>query len=157
MTASVVFNILVISFVASSAARRFGLLEGKKPAMAKERGLGVQKTVDWPKHNGRFPVLSFEEVKRQAEAHPKARRLISEAKARDYSYGWDFSLHYRPADSAFYHLVRLEVERCDCEGNPFAKTGLQLFLNPYDGRVFFVDTIKNIPQALADKEVKEAL
>lgn len=149
MTGSVVFNVLVISFVAGSAARRFGLIEGKKPAMAKERALGVQKMVDWPKQNGKLPVLSFDEIKRQAETHPEAIRFVAEAKARDYSYGWDFSLHFRPADSAFFYLAELSIERCNCEGNPFAKSGLQIFLNPYGGGVFFVDTIRNAPGALA--------
>lgn len=152
LTASVVFNVLVISFVAGSVAWRFGLLKGKKPVVAKDRVSDTPVLAAWPKQDDKRPVIAFEQVNSRAEVHPQARQLLAEAGRNQRTYGWNYSLHYRPADSAFFYLAELATERCDCEGNPFAKIGLQLFLNPYDGGVFFVDTIRNVPPALAVKE-----
>lgn len=149
LTASVVFNVLVISFVAGSAARRFGLLESKKPVVAKNRVSDTPVLAAWPKQDDKRPVIAFEQVKSRAEVHPQARQLLTEAGLNQRTYGWNYSLHYRPADSAFFYLAELAAERCDCEGKPFAKNGLRLFLNPYDGQVFFVDTLKDVPLSLA--------
>jgi len=152
LTASVVFNILVFSYVGGAFARRLGLIEGKKPIAAKERTAPSPGSVAWPKRMGATSLLSFEEVKRKAEEQPKAKSFILQAQKNGYPFGWNFSLHYRPADSAFFYLAELAAERCDCEGNPFRKTGLRLFLNPYEGRVFFVDTLKDVPPSLAVKD-----
>ena len=149
LTASVIFNILILSFVAGSMARRMGLFGGNKPISAKEKAVSPARSVNCPKRDDKATVISFEQVKSRAELHPQAQRFVADAENKEYSFGWSLSLNYRPADSAFFYLVELAAERCGCEGNPFSKNGLRLFLNPYEGRVFFVDALEDVPLALA--------
>jgi hypothetical protein len=152
LTVSVVFNILVLSFMAGSAARRMGWVGGSAPIAAKEAVSSVRAAADWPKRASGKPPIPFEQAQQLAEGHPQAKSFLARAVKSGYPLGRSFSLNYRPADSAFYYLAELAAERCDCEGDPFRKTSLRLFLNPHEGRVFFVDTLKDAPVSLAAKE-----
>lgn len=150
---STLLSLAVLSFGAGVLARQLGWLESKAAGTAKPVAFTgraeASPAIIWPKKTSGRPLRSLESIQKQLERHKALQRFISEAKSKEYPYRFKLSLEYRPGDSAFFYLASVQAQNCGCGGRPLGTDGLRLFLNPYDGEILLVDTLRNIPLALA--------
>jgi hypothetical protein len=112
---------------------------------------GLQKDgffVDWPRKELERGILPLEQVRAGVEGRGDVQLFVKQAEQKGYPFRLNFSLQFRPSDSAFFYLVQVQTQGCECDGRPLGMDYLRLFLNPYDGKLFFVDTIKDVPPSL---------